>query len=330
MPSAHFPKKPSQRNMSPINSSLGRQNYVDSTTQTDLPRKDDWYEPTTSPNPVQRRHVSLKKRLLIQCQRDHKRLEIQLKQIPCILNKTPNSTSIIPCSKITQEPAPLDSTATALAYTSKDSEMPDVEYKSVSDIELSPSNAPVQKPRPPDELHTDSESTIVLETKPPPPMWPSQTAPPSAIHSRPINGYHAPELRVLLPPTPQFSNETALDPSAVITPSSVLIPPGSVSPFTQPPNIYPPASTNNSSALVQQSPVKKKITLDEYIRKNKSESLSAPEKNIGSIPISSQNIPKVVNLDGEVKALPAGGGVTAHASNKEDNDSLRAGKDSML
>ena len=247
-----------------------------------------------------------------------------MKQIPNTLDETDDSASVVPFSEIIQEPA-LDSTSTALAYDFQDSKMPDAEFQPISDVGLL-TNVPVQKPRPPDELHASSESTFVQGTKLPPP-WPSPTVQTSTVRSHPINGYHAPDLQVLLPPTPQFSNESASNSSVVVNPGSVPI----HSPSTQSSNIYPPVLTNNTSAVVQPSPVRKKIiSFREYIRKNKPEPLSAPEKHKNGSPASSQNIPKVVSLDREVKIHSAEGGIAVDASNKEDNDSLGAGKDTTM
>lgn len=247
-----------------------------------------------------------------------------MKQIPNTPNETHDSASIVPLSETIQEPA-LNSTSAALAYDFQDSKPPDAEFQPISDVGLS-TNAPVQKPRPPDELHASSESTFVQGTKLPPPR-PSPIVQTSTVRSHPINGYHAPDLQVLLPPTAQFFNESASDSSVVVNPGSVPI----HSPSTQSSNIYPPVLTNDTSAVVQPSPVRKKIiSFQEYMKKTKPEPLSASEKHKNGSPASSQNISKVVSLDREVKTLSAEGGIAVDASKKEDHDSLGVGKDTTM
>lgn len=320
-PTTSFPKKPSHRHTSSIAPSQTQQNYVNSATQTDGPQELCWYEPTISLKTVPRRYISWKQRLLNRCQRDRERFEAQ--------SKIKSSAGLIFHDQLNKEPAPSDSIVVATANESKDSEMPDAECERTSDIGLSPSNAPVQKPRPPDEVHIDPGSVTVTETKPPLPRLLPQSEQPSTTHSRSINGYRHPDLRVLLPPTPPLSNEPALDSSTIVTPVSTSI----RSPLAQSSNNHPSVLTNNISTLIQPSPVKKKISLEEYKKRVgniKTEVLLTPEKTISGSPVASQNVSKIASLDGEVKISSAESGSAVDGHNREEHDSIGMVKDPKL
>lgn len=230
-----------------------------------------------------------------------------MRQTPTLSKETQVTTNKPSPSEIVQEPTLLGSQVAVITDDSKDIEMPDAEDANTLDAGSSPSNPPVQKPRPPDNIHTDSNSSTVTEVIPPPPPWPSHTTQPSATHPRPINGYHASDLRVMLPPSPQLPNEPISDSPVAVASSPVSI----FSPSIQSLGSCPPALMGNTSTLVQPSPVKKISVADWWHRKygnNKAESPSSPEKNATGSSASSLPQSKTENPDGEEKPVSAESG----------------------
>jgi hypothetical protein len=111
---------------------------------------------------------------------------------------------------------------------------------------------------------TTSEPTI----KPPPPPWPSTAAHISPLR-QPINGYRATELRVQLPATPALSNASPTTPSVSLTPSSATAS-VSQSPWSLPSASTQPSFQTPGASVVAPSPIKKKLSLGDYMNRARS------------------------------------------------------------
>lgn len=307
-----------------------RQNYVSSGVQTDAGERNDWYELIVPHNSRRSCYISLTKRLLLRCQKDRERLtaasnatsDTSKEMLGHGISSSPSGESKESDMLETNDAAPINAT--------EDSEMKDVKYDPRPEPGNMPSNIPVQKPRPPDQTSVNIESMTGTEIKPPPPPWPSLAAQTSPMHHGHINGYHSTELRVQLPPTPQIPPEPASELSNVLAPNSVPY----RSPSTQTSNSHPPTFPANASSLVHPSPVKKKVSLVDYLSRlsnSKAESQSTLDKNVTASPAVHQNPPKVLAvLEGESKILATEGSTIVNTPMKEADDPLAEGKDLKL
>lgn len=295
--------------------------------QTDTSERNDWYQLTESRNPRTSRYVSLTKRLLLRCQRDRERLAAASNAACDTFKEIPNRGVSSPSGESKEYHKP-DSIDAAPINASEDLEMKDVKHDPGPEPGSLPSNIPVQKPRPPDQTSANSDSMLGTEIKPPPP-WPSQAAQSSPSHHSHINGYRSTELRVQLPPPPQMTHETTSESSNILAPNPVL----ARSPSTQTPNSHPPNFPANASSLVHPSPVKKKVSLVDYLNRlssSKAESQSTSDKNVSASSVLHQNPSKALaGLEVESKPLAEGNAI-ADTPMREGDDSLAEGKDSKL
>lgn len=291
-----------------LSSQSARPNYVDSMMQTDNDEKDAW-EGSSGTNVSKRKsYVSLTKRLLMRCHEDRMRLEEEKRHVGDeVAGNSDQMSDIQPING----PSPAQSSTPTTSPTAvKQHDQEDVEMK---DVEGSPGST-IEKPRPPDTspiaLETPSEGSHPM-IKPPPPPWPSSTSP-TTNHPRPLtNGYKCLDLHVQLPPTPVFSSNTVLTPSISGTPTSTA---GSSapSPFSLGSHSYPapfPASMPN---VAQPSPVKKKLSLGDYMsrKSHKAETPSSERSQQGNSPTMSPRMLKPFTaLHEEVKPHPADGSV---------------------
>lgn len=323
-----FSKRFSQPHIPSATSPLVRQNYVSSGMQTDAGGINDWYELTVPHNPRTGRYVSLTKRLLLRCQKDRERLAAA-SDAACDTNEKPDHGISSTPSGESREHNMLEIIDAAPVNTTEDSEMKDIKHDPGSEPGSVPSNIPVQKPRPPDQIPDNPDSMTGTEIKPPP-LWPSQTAQSSPAHHGHINGYHSTELRVQLPPTPQIPHESASESSNVLAPNPAL----ARSPSTQTLNSHPPTFPANSSSLVHPSPVKKKVSLVDYLNRlsnSKAESQSTSDKNASASLVLHQTPPKVLaGLEGGPKVLATEGSAIVDTPMKEAGDPLTDGKNSKL
>lgn len=323
-------KRLSQPHIPSATSPLVCQKYVSSGVQTDASERNDWYELTVPHNSRRSRYVSLTKRLLLRCQKDRERLaaasnavyDTSKEILDHGISSSPSGESKEYDMMETIDATPINAT--------EDSEMKDVNHGLGPERGSVPSNIPVQKPRPPDETSVNSDSMISTEIKPPPPPWPSPAEHTSPTHYGHINGYRSTELRVQLPLTPQIPHEPASESSNTVTSNSVP----ARSPSTQTLNTYPSSFPANASSLVHPSPVKKKVSLVDYLSRlsnSKAESQLTSDKNASASPVLHQNPPKVLAvLEGEPKALATEGSAIVDTRMKEADDTLAESKDSKL
>lgn len=300
---------------------LARPNYVDSATQTDAVCYADWHEQAIPPQSARKPYMSLTKRLLLRCQRDRQRLESRKNYESDTLNETESVTQT-PVAENICEPSVLDSVNGAQSVILEDSEMHDVENEVSEPQQISP-DPPAPKPRPPDPLAPDFSHVSISEIKLPPPPWPAPGAQPAAEPSGLTNGHRFHDLRVQLPSTTQNFIDSPLDPSLVVTPTSM--PARSLS--NQTPAVVSAPPSAKSFSLVQPSPIKKKLSLGQYmenLKNNKADSLPTPEPiTSGSparVPLPSP-IREMLSLDNE---LGLSGGNSIVAIPKEDKEGLGA------
>ncbi|MCJ1411127.1 hypothetical protein MMC19_005215 [Ptychographa xylographoides] len=242
-------------------SPLSRSNYVDSSMQTETETEDGLI-------PLRQPFVSLTRRFLIRCHKGRVRLA-EAKQAGLVIQPVQDQND---CSMHTQD-------TVGMTSDRHDSEgdivMQDEEAITVP---LLQSDEPVEKPRPPDEsiiASQDSAESNVLALKPTPPLplWTSPQPPERKEH---INGFRAADLRVQLPPQQIFS-AGPVTPGIITSANSVT---GAVaqSPLSQTPSSFPPPlfSLSSSSTMVAPSPVKKKLSLGDYMNRNRNHKADTP------------------------------------------------------
>ena len=224
-------------------SPLPRINYVDASIQTDPDPEDPFtVTPVTSPLPC-KPYMSLKKRLLTRAHHEKVAMEERRKSEQASLNQpSKNATAAL------ENPSP-----TAIAPSSKDLDG-DVVMQNVTSDSASPEIAIsplVEKPRPPGSPQRHPEDPLkdpTLSPQLPPPPLPNSSTWPGSPAS---HGFRNADLRVTLPPN-------ILANGAPSTPSSI-----GQSPIVQTPSGTFPSLL--SSSTVQPSPVKKKLSLGDYI-----------------------------------------------------------------
>lgn len=235
------PKKPVSQPNTPITPSpLIRQNYVDSFMQTEPDEEDAWYRPPAGPIAPKKPYMSLTKRLLLRSQQARAMLEERRRMPPEIFNGARTNGHIGNGSGEIDSPR-----------ENTDTIMEDVESAQAPANPNDTESVVTHITRPLDR-------TVIAEIKPPPP-WPT------GEQSRPVNGYRSNELRVQLPPKPSLSSDSSLNTPLVETPTSIA----SQSPFVHNAASHPSSFSHASSSLVQPSPIKKKVSLGEYISRQK-------------------------------------------------------------
>ena len=316
--SLHMPRKRSSHQNTPLVASpLVRQNYVDSSVQTDADETDDWYKPGGAPIAPRKPFVSLTRRLLLRCQRDRAKLEARGRaaSTPTVdLQASSEQSSDVQM----KDSLPANSSAFTGPNLPEDIEMHDVGLGVTLNPDSLPSDLPVEKPRPPDQAMILPDPAAAGDTKSPPlPSILNDVKPPD-VQPRSTNGFRSTDLRVQLPATPQLHQENS-EPSITATPSS-LVP---QSPFSytanHTPNSYPPLFPAAVSNHVQPSPVKKKVSLGEYMSRKKTESHSAAEKHASSSPVLQQHpIKPLAGIEEGVKDLAMEGSAIADTPKKEE------------
>ena len=300
-----------------VTSPLICQNYVDSSVQTDADESDEWYKAADAPIPPRKPFVSLTKRLLLRCQRDRAKLEERARTAFTLTVDLQASNEQPPDVRM-EDSSPADTIVLVGPNRPEATEMHDVGLGVTLNPDSLPSDLPVEKPRPPDQASELSDSATAGDIASPlQPTVPSG-AKSSDLQSRPINGFRSTDLRVQLPLIPQLPQENS-EPTITATPSS-LVPP---SPFSHTPNhtsnSYPPLFPAAISNHVQPSPVKKKVSLGEYMSRKKTESHSAAEKHASSSPVLQQHPNKsLAGIEEGAKDLATEGSVIADTPQKED------------
>ncbi|KAI9795088.1 MAG: hypothetical protein M1816_000110 [Peltula sp. TS41687] len=248
--------------------------YVDASTQTDK-TEESWYEaPVAQPKP--KPFVPLTKRILKRCHEAKLRLEEEKKRTPETreIPSQPKGVNV-------EGPAPTNSSATVPNMQEPTSGNEVVQDKDPSCTNPGPS-VDLQKPRPPDPSSNEaitSSNDLGVTTPPKPVFLPPPPPPRHSTSSTVSNDFSSnptrqtsTDLRVQLPPNPHFH------PISPPTPST----PGP--PIAQSPSASAPPSALFSPSIVssisQPSPIKKKLSLSDYVsRKHKMEmSSSSAEK----------------------------------------------------
>lgn len=252
--------------------------YVDSEMQTES----DHNEPRYTPPPAPRRtsFVPLTQRLLKRCYEDRLRFQDRNRQRDVSGGQTPDHMPS-PASPIQH----VDKSSSPMASMSVRNGTDDVEMKDAP-TEVTPPKPPSQNPK--EESEPDSVSPSArsdASSKPPlPPLWPSTAAHNSPVPRNVTNGLRS-ELRVQLPP-PQFSS---MSPPSNHTPSTSS-PPIAQSPFSVGSASQPSISVP-SSGITAPSPVKKKLSLGDYLsRKNTLTTPTTEKTQAQSVPASSQSL----------------------------------------
>ena len=240
-------KAPIAHNKPSVLSSDTRADYVDSSMQTDPDVEDDWTAPGADSSRSRKPFVSLTKRLLLKCHKE--RMMLEQTQVENIHSRVENTGVVSTTPEKVHEHQDLEG----------DVQMADDESHLLNDL----SNAPVQKPRPPDELSAGTQDNAPTHTTAlkPPPLPQAWSLPSPSDRRQPFNGSRATDLRVQLPPRQLFSVAPST-PTINLTPNSIISSMAQ-SPITQTPSSYPPPANSN---LVQPSPVKK-LSLGEYVRR---------------------------------------------------------------
>ncbi|KAL8874043.1 MAG: hypothetical protein Q9174_000583 [Haloplaca sp. 1 TL-2023] len=250
-----------------------RPDYVSTSVQTDVDDRDDWYDvpkQERTPKP----YMSLSKQLLLRAQRAREKTEQRI--------QAENSRSAMQSSVVHQ----MKDSSIAPGFSGVDTEMQEVDYSSGQTAEAAAISSPVQKPRPPDAADARVEATNTQSMSPP------------ALESSARNPTRG--LRVQLP-APQLGPDALSGSPKDIVQSPIAQRP----PFIQTPGTYPPLFTPASS-LVQPSPVKKKVSLGEYMSRRREPSSSSGEKPSNNSPVLSHGPPKP--LDGIEEARSVAGG----------------------
>ena len=223
--------------------SLQKANYVDAAVQTD-PDPEDCLTSTTFARPTLRKpYMSLKKRLLTRAHQEKAAIQNQRQREQATTVQTQEESA-----SPVDDPSPT-TTVPIIKDLDGDTVMQNVAAGTEpSEISISPT---VEKLRPPDSPlkggDTAPKEQPSPQQLPPPPLPNSSTWPVSS----PTPGFRNTDLRVTLPPN-NLTN------GAPPTPSSI-----GQSPIAQTPStaFTPLLSTN----MVQPSPVKKKLSLGDYI-----------------------------------------------------------------
>jgi len=301
-----------------------RSNYVDSMMQTENDNSDIWNVSSSTDAPKRKSYVSLTKRLLKRCHEDRIRLEDEKKRTGGEVAGAFDQSSSMQLleDSIMQSSNPMLSPTQVKRSDPEDVEMNDVHPSPRQNSVRKPPGSTIEKPRPPDEIPTTSkppsqdQSSLI---KPPPPPWPLSASAITNHSPHPPNGYRCVDLRVQLPPTPLFSSNTPLTPSVSSTPTSTA---GSItqSPFSLGSHSYPPAFSSPVTNAVQPSPVKKKLSLGDYMsrKSNKAETPSAEKGHQGSSPTMPHSMFKPsASLSGQAKTQPSDGSVIVESPRNE-------------
>ena len=231
----------SQPNTPLASSPSVRQNYVNSSMQTEIEEEDPWYHFPPSPHLVKKPYISLTKRLLLRSQQDRAKLEERRAD-----TFEHNEGTIADGAGV------IGPSCTLLASKDVDTKSQDPESAYslprktvVEDTNLSTTCLVTQR-------------DVAVEMKPPPPL-------PITEQSRPINGYRSSDLQMQLPTKPSLSLEPAPNAPLVETPTSTI----PQSPVLHNSAATPSSFPHPSSGLVQPSPVKKKVSLGEYFSRRK-------------------------------------------------------------
>ena len=271
-----------------------RPNYVSASMQTDSDERADWYH-VTQREPPRKPFMSLSKQLILRSQRERVRLEQRLQAAACQQTQIPETVQ------------GLNGTQEVSAHAQKDMEIQDVQ----KDLVRSENDtSPLHKPRPPSDVGIRTDDINLAIKPPPPPAF--------------MNGSRSTELRVQLPsPVAPLSSDVSSGSPKDITQSPIA----ARSPFIQTHGTYPPLFPNSNLNMVQPSPVKKKVSLGEYMsRRNKVEIPSTGERQPNSSPVLLQAPVKHPLGFEESKGVVDEGSAIIDTPRREHDNSLEEGK----
>ncbi|KAI4245978.1 MAG: hypothetical protein L6R40_002194 [Gallowayella cf. fulva] len=275
-----------------------RPNYISTSVQTEPDDQADWYTATKNDQP-RKPFMSLSRQLLLRSQRSRTRLEQRLQMEA---HQQENISGPI------QEPS---GTPVVISQAGEDIDMKDVQPNPSRAAAETTNGFPLKRLRPPDDASSRTEG-VNPQIKPPPPPLSS-------------NGYRATDLRVQLPsPIPQPGSDAISASPRDIGQSPVAV----RSPLVQTPSTYPPLFSVSTSNMVQPSPVKKKVSLGEYMsrRGNKAEAPATGEKPSNSSPVLPPvPVKPLVPIDENKGAMDEGRAVEDDL--RRENRSLPEGKD---
>ncbi|KAL8997571.1 MAG: hypothetical protein Q9169_003189 [Polycauliona sp. 2 TL-2023] len=281
--SSHIPQTPTASNTL-------RPNYVSRSVQTEPDEQAEWYKLPRS-EPPRKPFMSLSKQLLLRSQRNRMRMEQRLQT-----EAHQRQDTVGPLQDS-------DGNVVIPSEAGGDIEMQEVQSTFRPAATKTANGSPVQKPRPPDDPGTRTENANA-HFKPP--------LPPQAS-----NGYRATDLRVQLPSSiPQPAGDGISASPRDIGQSPVT----ARSPFIQTSSTYPSLFSASTSNVVQPSPVKKKVSLGEYMsrRSNKAETHSTGEKPASRSPILSNSIKPMAPLQEVKSGLDEGGHVVENPKREEE------------
>ena len=259
--SSHLAQTPATLNTS-------RPNYVSTSVQTEPDEQASWYK-IPQPNQPRKPFMSLSKQLLLRSQRNRLRLEQRLR------------------AEVFQRQDPVgpmhDSHGNVAVSTEAcgDIDMQDIQSSHGLVPAKKTDGSPTQKPRPPDDPGIQTQDTNTRFKSPLPPQS--------------NNGNRATDLRVQLPSAIVQPGGDGISASPRDIAQSPVM---GQSPFIQTPSSYPPLFSTSTSNMVQPSPVKKKVSLGEYMsrRSNKADAPSGGEKLGNNSPILSHTFKPLAAL----------------------------------
>ena len=263
------PTRPSQR-VIPV---LTEPSYVDASIQTD-PTEESWYDAPPTKRPMTKPFVPLTKRIFQRCHETRVKLEEEKKRMAEI-KETPSQ----PEGDDGEDPDPTNLFSSVPSVRESTSGN-DVVHDNDPSWANHTTNVDIQNPRPPDpsssEANTSSNNDVTMATPkpafllPPPPRNTADSTISNDFTSN-SNRQTSTDLRVQLPPNPHLHPTSPSTPSTA-GPSIAQSPSASAPPSA----LFSPSII---SSIAQPSPIKKKLSLSDYVsRKNKMEMSSSAEK----------------------------------------------------
>ncbi|PKX98926.1 putative PHD finger and SET domain protein [Aspergillus novofumigatus IBT 16806] len=257
-PSGSMPRKPSGIGASHGRSPLRRPHYVDSAIQTE-PEAD---TSVLSAAPSLRRpsYVPLTQRLLKRCHADRVRLEGNSRRRP-----SPSPAALSPLSSSLHGGLYPNVTPLKTPLT----EQEDVEMKD-SDSPTVVSSGQSQAQEAETKASTPPSAPRALTKPPLPPPWPSTAAHNALLPGSKVNG-HRTNLWVSLPPATHPAGPAAISPGSAT--GSTVSSPSTLDALAQ------PAAATPGSGVTAPSPVKKKLSLGDYLSRRGALTTPTSEKS---------------------------------------------------
>ena len=251
-----LPMTVSQATTPNLPSPLSYHMYVDSTVQTDPDPEDHGDLLASETTAPRRQYMSLTKRLLLRCSLARKELKAR--------EDDSSKDAIMHAQRAKDIQHVLPTSATPLATKDIDRDSNMCEQNTNGSAQLL-SEFLIEKARPPDSLHdqTDTIPESPTTTLRPPPLPHDWQTPQASEQKSPINGFRNADLKVQLPPKQLFSGSTT---GNIVAQSPILQTP----------------TFSSSASITQPSPIKKKLSLGDYMSRRSSHKAETPM--LGTIP----------------------------------------------